>query len=168
MIELTALGGVLDLDILITNMGILLLAFLQAAFALIVTFRGKENALGYSLSKKFSMYEAGDLFGMQKPFMNVSVLDAVGKGNYFGVMIDSLYQNLRNEDLLDLCKFNNYSFENVEQGRSIYKKIEKSGLYAVVVLVCNPSLEFSFEIQSKNPFGHLTGDHIFLIPVNLT
>jgi len=149
-------------------MGILLLAFLQAAFAWIDTFGGKENGLGFSLSKKFSMYKAGDMFGMQKPFINVSVVGAIGEGNYFGVMIDSLYQNLRSEDLTSLCKFNNYSFEKVEQGKTFYKKIEKSGLYAVVVLVCKPSLEFDFEIQSKNPFGHLTGDHILLIPVKFT
>lgn len=147
-------------------MGMWVLIFLRIAASLLVEFQGHEKFEGFRLSKKFSMYKVGDLFGVGKPYINATVKEVKGGGNYFGIVDESLYQNLNSEDFQDLCRFNNYSFEQIEQGKSVYLKIEQSGLYAVMVLVCKPALEFQLEIESKNPFGQLTGDYILLIPVN--
>lgn len=146
-------------------MGIWPLIFLRIAASLFVNFQGDEKNPGFRLSKKFAMYKIGDMFGMDKPYMNVTVEEVEGEGNYFGIIAESLLLNLKYENFEALCKFNNNSFEKIEKGKNVYKKIDESGLYAVVVLVCKPELEFKFVIESKNPFGQLTGDYVLLIPV---
>jgi hypothetical protein len=54
---------------------------------------------------------------------------------------------------------------SVEEG-ILTRKITTKGIYALVAVVCDEKYHIDITVEYLNPYGHLSGDYILLIPVN--
>jgi hypothetical protein len=144
--------------------------FFNLCFALNFEYSAKFNGPSLQFSKKFSMFKLGDMFGNRSPFLNVTVEHVIGKKSLFAVMKEEEYLQVYQEtDPVSACKGKiKFQMKSLSPGKNFYRKVDSTGLYTVVMLVCDNDLEVKLNIQSINPFGHLTGGYVLLLPVRKT
>ena len=144
---------------------------LQPACAVKVKVAGTFEGPGLKISRKFSMFKIGDLFGEKKPYVNLTVDSVTGSNNYIGILNQEEYLKLFQEfDPIVSCRKDHPSRLLVRTKPGLYqaRAVNSTGLYSIVHLICEPSLEIHLSVESMNPFGQLTGGFIFLLPVILT
>ena len=141
----------------------------QQAVAVKVEVAEKYEGPCLRISKKFSMFKIGDMFGEKKPFVSLTVDSVTGQNNYIGILKQEEYLRLFEElDPVITCKKGNIGFllSKARPGLSQTRSVNSTGLYSIVHLVCEPSVEIHLTLESMNPFGQLTGGFVLLLPVS--
>ena len=121
---------------------------------------------------KYSMYSIGDVYGYTLPLISANCKLYTGTSSsplkvYIGILTSPEMYSLPLHSLSLNCSYNFSSIPNLVPFSSNFleRKISSTEMYNLLVVSCDTSTHLSLTATSINPYGHLEGEYIYLIPV---
>lgn len=140
------------------------------ASAVLYEIQGEGEGPAVLSHYKFAMYKYGDIYGAFHPELNITFNKNLLKKsrNISAYILGPNDIDTKTDFLSNIsayCSSPAIAYHISSNTSSFVKRVDSTGIYTLYILACDKSYNYELTVSTLNPYGHLPGDFIMLLPV---